>query len=267
MRKRVLGTLLGALLLVATAPRASAATVDFTGTVALDDCSGSVVRTPTATDSDPALVLSNGHCYEGGFPTPGQVLVNRSSSRTFTLLSPSGQNKATLHATKLAYATMTDTDVALYQLSTTYDQIKKNYGISALTIASTHPTAGTSVRVVSGYWKKIYSCDIDGFVYRLKERDWTWKDSIRYTSACDTPGGASGSPIVDANTGQLIGVNNTGNDNGEQCTLNNPCEVDQNGNVTVHKGTNYGQQTYLLDGCVTGSTVNLNLSGCALPKP
>jgi V8-like Glu-specific endopeptidase len=270
MRKRLLGTLLGALLATATAaaPTATAApaAVDFSGTVALSDCSGSLVRLAGAPTSGAALVLTNGHCYEGGFLNPGQVLVNRSSSRSFTLLSPTGGNLATLRATKVAYATMTDTDITLYQLSTTYDAIKSRYNISPLEISATHPTAGAAIKVVSGYWKKIYSCDIDGFVYRLKESNWTWKDSIRYTSTCDTIGGTSGSPIEDA-SGKLIGINNTGNEDGERCTLDNPCEVDQNGNVTVHQGTNYGEETYLLAGCMTGSTVDLTKSGCALPKP
>ncbi|AHH96217.1 S1 family peptidase [Kutzneria albida] len=271
MSPRVIGTLLGAVLgltmLAAPVAQAAPAAVDFSGTVALNNCSGSLVRLASANPSDPALVLSNGHCYEGGFPAAGEVITNRSSSRTFTLLSGSGGRLATLRATKLLYATMTDTDVSLYQLSTTYGQIQQQYGIRALEISPTHPTAGTAIKVVSGYWKRIYSCDIDGFVYRLKEADWTSKDSIRYTRSCNTIGGTSGSPIVDAATGKLIGINNTGNENGERCTENNPCEVDENGNVTVRQGINYGQQTYLLAACMTGSKVDLSLPGCVLPKP
>ncbi|MFC3898738.1 hypothetical protein ACFOWZ_45345 [Lentzea rhizosphaerae] len=32
------------------------------------------------------------------------------------------------------------------------------------------------------------------------------------------------------------GVHSTGNDSGEQCTANNPCEVAADGTVTVRKG-------------------------------
>ena len=64
--------------------------VDFAGTVALSNCSGSVVRTAKSADTDPALVLSNGHCLETGFPGAGEVIVNKSSSRSFTLLNSSG---------------------------------------------------------------------------------------------------------------------------------------------------------------------------------
>ncbi|CAL2069061.1 trypsin-like peptidase domain-containing protein [Streptomyces sp. TR1341] len=252
------------------APKAKspAVTVNFAGTVSLSDCSGSVIRFPNSADSDPALVLSNGHCLETGFPDPGEVITGQSSSRTFGLLNASGSKIATLRANQVVYSTMTDTDVTIYRLTTTYAQIKSSYGISPLTLSDTHPTAGTAIKVVSGYWKKTYSCNIDGFVNQLKEGDWTWKDSIRYTSSCDTIGGTSGSPVIDTSTGKVVAVNNTGNEDGERCTVNNPCEVDANGNVTVHEGTNYAEETYGIPACfTTGNTLNLSAAGCTLPKP
>lgn len=247
----------------AKAPKA----VTFAGTVALSNCSGSVVRTPGSADTDPALVLSNGHCLESGFPGAGEVIVDKPSSRSFTLLTASG-GSGTVRASKVAYATMTDTDISLYQLTSTYAQIQSAYGIKALPLSDSHPTQGSAINVVSGYWKKIYSCNIDGFAYRLKEGDWTWKDSVRYTSACNTIGGTSGSPVVDPASGKVVAVNNTGNEDGGRCTLNNPCEVDENGTVTVRQGINYAQETYGITKCVTtGNKIDLNLAGCALPKP
>ncbi|MER5195043.1 S1 family peptidase [Streptomyces sp. NPDC002755] len=242
--------------------------VNLAGTVALSNCSGSVVRFPNSLDTDPALVLSNGHCLSTGFPEPGEVLVNQASSRTFGLLNSAGTRVATLRASKLAYGTMTDTDVSIYQLTSTYATIKNSYGISALTVQDTHPTAGTAITVASGYWKTLYNCNIDGFVYRLKEGDWTWKDSVRYTSACQTIGGTSGSPVIDQSTGKVVAVNNTGNEDGARCTENNPCEVDASGNVTVRQGINYAQETYLIPACfTTGNQLNLSATACTLPKP
>jgi hypothetical protein len=163
---------------------------------------------------------------------------------------------------------MTDTDVSLYELGTTYAQIRQRYGIAALEIAAGHPTTGAAIKVVSGYWKRIYSCNIDGFAYRLKEGDWTWKDSVRYTSACNTIGGTSGSPVIDTASGKVAAVNNTGNEDGQQCTLNNPCEVDENGRITVRRGINYAQQTYGITKCFgLGNKLDLGLPGCELPKP
>ncbi|POX49986.1 serine protease [Streptomyces sp. Ru72] len=242
--------------------------VDFAGTVSLSNCSGSVIRFPNSADSDPALVLTNGHCLETGFPEPGEVITGQSSSRSFGLLNASGSRIATLRANQVVYSTMTDTDVTIYRLTTTYAQIKSSYGISPLTVADTHPVAGTAIKVVSGYWKRIYSCNIDGFVYRLKEGGWTWKDSVRYTSACNTIGGTSGSPVIDNATGKVVAVNNTGNEDGERCTENNPCEVDASGNVTVRQGINYAEETYQIPACFgAGNKLNLSASGCVLPKP
>ncbi|MFC9326719.1 serine protease [Kitasatospora sp. NPDC057015] len=252
----------------APAPAAPAVTVSFAGTVALSNCSGSLVRLPGSAAGDPALVLSNGHCLESGMPGPGEVVVNQASSRTFSLLSASGAKLGTLRASKVVYGTMTDTDVSLYQLNTTYSAIQSRYGIAPLTIAATHPAQGTSIKVVSGYWKKIYSCSVDGFVYRLKEGEWTFKDSVRYTSSCNTIGGTSGSPVVNAATGEVVAVNNTGNEDGESCTVNNPCEVDQNGTVTVHQGINYAQETYGIPACfAAGNRLDLTRAGCTLPRP
>ena len=242
--------------------------VNFAGTVSLSNCSGSVIRMPDSEDDDPALVLTNGHCLETGFPAAGEVIVDRASTRSFGLLNSAGTRVGTLRASKIAYATMTDTDAAIYQLTRTYGQIRSTYGINALTLNDTHPVAGTAISVVSGYWKRIYNCSIDGFVYRLKEGGWTWKDSVRYTSACQTIGGTSGSPVIDNATGKVVAVNNTGNEDGQSCTVNNPCEVDASGNITVRQGINYAQQTYQIPACFgIDNKLDLGATGCVLPKP
>lgn len=241
---------------------------DFAGTVALSNCSGALVRVPQSQPTDPALVLSNGHCIETGMPGPDEVLVDQPSSRGFTLLDADASDVTTLRATKLSYGTMTDTDVSLYQLDATYEEIESAHGITPLDVSAEHPAAGTAITVVSGYWKRTYGCSIDAFVHELHEADWVMKDSIRYTPECETIGGTSGSPIVDDATGEVIGVNNTGNTNGGECTMNNPCEVDENGEVTVREGINYGQQTYLIPGCIAaGNEVDLSLPECELPTP
>ncbi|MCX5203021.1 serine protease [Streptomyces sp. NBC_00237] len=243
--------------------------VDFAGTVALSNCSGSVVRMPQSRSSDPALILSNGHCItEQDMPGAGEVVVDLPSKRTFSLLNAKAEKAGTLTASKLAYATMTDTDISLYQLTETYAQIQQKYGIKALELNTEHPRKGRDITVVSGYWKKTYGCKIDGFVYRLKEDVWTWKDSVRYTPECETIGGTSGSPVIDNRTGKVVAVNNTGNNDGESCTMNNPCEVDKHGRVTVRHNINYAQQTYGIARCIArNSQVDLDRWGCRLPEP
>lgn len=251
----------------APAPAAKAAP-DFEGTVALSNCSGSVVKMPESQPGDPALVLSNGHCLEEGMPDPGQVLTDQPSSRSFTLLKADGGDAGTVKATKIAYATMTDTDVSLYEVGSTYEEIESEFGVKALDVEAAHPTQGNAITVVSGYWKETYGCAIDGFAYQLKEAGWTMKDSLRYTADCKTKGGTSGSPVIDDASGKVVGVNNTMNESGEECTMNNPCEVDENGETTVREGIGYGQQTYIIAPCVgAGNQIDLSREGCTLPKP
>ncbi|MGQ4513408.1 trypsin-like peptidase domain-containing protein [Streptomyces sp. DW26H14] len=246
------------------APRATS----FAGTVALSNCSGSLVRMPNSQAGDPALVMTNGHCIETGFPSAGQVITGQSSTRTFTLLNASAGSAGTLKANEVVYSTMTDTDVTLYRLTQTYAQIQQSTGIAPLTLSATHPVRGHAISVVSGYWKETYNCSVDGFAYRLKEDQWTWKDSVRYTPECQVIGGTSGSPVIDTTTGQITAVNNTTNENGERCTLDNPCEVDEQGTVTIHEGTGYAEETYGIPACfTTGNKLDLAAAGCALPKP
>ncbi|MDQ1739053.1 MAG: hypothetical protein QOE53_705, partial [Pseudonocardiales bacterium] len=240
-------------------------------TIALNNCSASLVRFPTSVSTDRAMMLTNGHCYEGGFLAAGQVLVNRASSRTGKLLDASGRSVASLRADLLLYATMTGTDVSLYRLTKTFAQLRSTTGLNALTIASSHPVDGHAVSIPSGYWKTTYSCAINGFVGTLREGDWTWHDSIRYRypdSGCVTIGGTSGSPIVDNTSLQIAGVNNTSNEQGQACTLDNPCEVNPDGSLTYTQGQNYGQETYWFTTCLTSTrTIDLNKTGCLLTKP
>src|SRR5262249_13983460 len=146
---------------------------------------------PTSVNTDRAMMLTNGHCYEGGFLAAGQVLTNRTSTRRGTLLSSSGASLATLTADRLMYATMTGTDVALYRLTSTFSAILSATGVTARTIASTHPVASDTF-VPSGYFGRVYNCDIARFVPTLREGDWTWHDSIGFNTACATIHGTSG---------------------------------------------------------------------------
>ena len=249
--------------------RVAAPGADFTGIAALSNCSASLVRYAESLSTDKALVLTNGHCYEGGMPSPGQVIVNRASTRSITLLRPSSSNAGTVRASRVLYSTMTKTDMTLYEVNETYASILSRLNVTPLALAKQGPANGAGMAVVSGYWKRIYTCSVQATIPELREAGWVMKSSIKYQQpGCETIGGTSGSPIVSTTTGEVIGVNNTGNEDGERCTLNNPCEVDAAGNITVDQGAAYGQQTWWLYTCLTASrTLDLNKSGCQLAKP
>lgn len=239
---------------------------DFEGIVALSNCSGSLIQFEGANDANQGLILTNGHCLDSGFSNPGQFKYKQPSSRTFTLLKSDASNAGRVTAVEMVYSTMTGTDIAIYKLRETYAEIKARFGIRPMTLSSQHPTLDTSMEVISGYWKRGYTCAVEAFIPQLKEAGWIMTDSIRYSRpGCETIGGTSGSPIVQAGTKTVIGINNTGNEDGQRCTMNNPCEVDENGNVTYTQGYSYGQQTYQVYSCLTATNeIDLSVSGCQL---
>ncbi|WP_457032553.1 putative Ig domain-containing protein [Kitasatospora sp. P5_F3] len=255
------------LLTSAVSPAQAVQAGDLTSTIALSNCSASLVRYPTSVDADRAMMLTNGHCLPT-MPNAGQVIQNTTASRSGTLLNAAGSSLGTVNADKVLYATMTGTDVALYQLTDTFASITTKFGATALTISDTHPVDGSSMFIPSGYWKQTWNCSVNGFVDTLREDQWTWRDSLRYSAGCNTTHGTSGSPIVDATSKRVVGINNTGNDDGAMCTMNNPCEVAADGTTTVTKGQSYGQETYWFTTCLgTNRAIDLSVSGCLLTKP
>lgn len=241
---------------------------DFEGIVKLSNCSGSLIIFNGMPMTAKAVVMTNGHCIQkpGGYLNPGEVWINRSINRDMKIYD--GKMKLfPIKATKILYATMTDTDVAYYELDQTYNEILNSTKVNPFVLDSVRPSLAQPIEIISGYWDRGYSCEIDNFIFKMKEGQWTWTDSIRYTAGCDTIGGTSGSPIIAKGEKRVIGINNTSNEKGERCSINNPCEVSENGDVFSQQGIRYGQQTYPIYSCLTPDfKINLKTPGCELPK-
>ncbi len=80
-------------------------------------------------------------------------------------------------------------------------------------------------------------------------------------------GGTSGSPIVLKGSRIVLGVNNTINQNGQSCTMNNPCEVDESGNISARQGVGYAQQSYWFYTCLDAEkNLDLAIPGCLLQR-
>jgi V8-like Glu-specific endopeptidase len=244
----------------------SALQYDFEGIVKLSNCSGSLIRFAGQPTSSNAYVLTNGHCLGRPFLKPGEAVKNKKVRRRMKIADKNMKFR-NVTAKLLVYGTMTGTDSAIYELNETYDQIAK-MGIEPFDFDSTRPAIGVDIEIVSGYWERGYSCYIDGFVFNLREAGWDFFDSVRYSDkGCEVIGGTSGSPIIQKGTRVVVAINNTGNMNGRECTMNNPCEVDQDGNITVLKDRGYGQQTYNFYTCLTPDfRIDTSLPGCELTK-
>lgn len=251
----------------ASLPGQHPASPDFTSMVALSNCSGAIVRWTTSQPSDTALMLTNGHCTK--FFGAKEVIVNEPFVRDVDLLNADGSDKATIQTTTLLYGTMYKTDVSLYALGLTYQQLQDQYNEPAITIGAAKASPKQQpIAVISGYWKLEYDCSLNGFAYRLLENGWTWNNSLRYSDdGCHVIGGTSGSPVLAASR-IMIGINNTINEDGERCTLDNPCEKNRKGKITVHLNRGYGQEVWVFYTCLASDrTLDLSMKGCMLPSP
>lgn len=250
-------------LVVSSFSMSANAATEFEGIAKLSGCSGSLVIFKNQSMSDPAMIMTNDHCvYDQPY---NEFMLNRPYQARIRLYNKEKQfvNKV-FETTRIIYAVQTDTDLALLELADTYENIYKNYGVMPLVLEDARANLGDSTLVITGYFGQALSCKIDGYVHQLVESSWTWRDSYRY-SGCNPDHGTSGSPIVLEGTRKVVGINNTGNDDGEKCTLNNPCEIDERGNITVHQGISYGQRIDLLYTCLDArSHIDLKVPGCKM---
>jgi Trypsin-like peptidase domain len=247
---------------------------------------------------DPALILTNGHCYQAsdkarfGWATATaaaakverQVIVDHPDNRPITLLRRNGSARVTLRTSRVLYSTSFKTDVGLYRLRRSYAQIKRRYGIPALTLSTRPPRGDSHVLIPSGFSKKVYSCTLNGFAYRLFNDTFDWRHSPRLgrSRTCRTIHGTSGSPVINPRTRVVLGVNNAINlpppacasgslcsrsDRALDCSIS-LCERTAGGRVSLHPHRRYGQQTWWLSTCVGADrALDLDRSGCLLPKP
>jgi hypothetical protein len=237
------------------------------GTVELPGCMASVVRTPGAHRQSKALLLTNGHCIEGARPAAGSALVNQPAHRPVEIEDSEGYPKVTATANRLVYATMTGTDIALYRLDKTYGQLAAE-GAKVFQLTTKPVRAGDHVDVLSGAYRQ--PCTVQAVVPHLREGGYQLDNSIRYaaTDNCYLGPGYSGSAMIAPDGNTVVGVHNTTNLAGEQCTDGNPCEVAADGTVSSVKGRSYGQQLNTIPGCLTvDSHLTLTRPGCTLTRP
>jgi V8-like Glu-specific endopeptidase len=244
-------------------------------------CSASLVTLKGRAKTEKGLILTSGHCVRRGqatihgrtmVPAPGEVLVRIKEERTFALdTGNAAAPRACVNADELVYATLTQLDVAIYQLTETYEEIEQRTGASAFTIAAdAQIPAGLAVRLPSAFHQNNYPCSTDRTIPKLKEGMWTWGPVLRLTKACDAPPGGSGSPVIREDTNEVIGVFGTVYDaDGPACDIMNPCEIDENGAASVaDKGQPYAHFVHGLYACLDArGNIDLGVAGCMLPKP
>ena len=236
---------------------------DFSGIAALPGCSGSIVSFGQA-DTAKAILMTNGHCV-GLMDSEADAVFYRkpysSRARAFVNL----ESTVSVTVTSLIYGIMQPHDIAFLELAETYKQLADK-GVKSRKLSPVQAPVGEHIVLASGYFERATDCKILDVVYRLREDKWTNEDVIKYRE-CNAMHGTSGSPLISVATDEIIGINMTGNDSGEECTFNNPCEVDHAGNIKVDMGAGYGDQVKKVLGCLDASkNFDLSVPGCELPK-
>jgi hypothetical protein len=239
----------------------------FEGIVKLSNCSGSLVAFKGMPKKKKALVMTNGHCVSP-MARFGAVTVNHPATRSLSVFD-SNMKLHPLMTSKIVYSTMTFTDVTFYETTMTYQQIEDQYKVEALVIDDVITGPGQQLDIPSGYWEISTSCAVEAIVPLLKEGEWYWKESIRYSEECKTKGGYSGSPVIARHTKTVIGIHNTGNNGLLDCSDNNPCEIGANGQVTYRElNRRYGQQVHQVYTCLTPDfEIDIKIPGCELAQP
>lgn len=215
-----------------------------------------------------AVILTNGHCVSSSL-VARQAMINIPSTKTFSIFLESGAGLA-VTATRLLYATLMDTDIALFELKESNAELEAK-GLEAFPFYTAQAPLGNAVRVTSGYWKETQECLLERRVHKLLEGFGTdisnpsvATAAIALSKDCKIRGGYSGTPVVDVNTNSIIAIAFTGAEGSSACAEQSPCEEDASGNRVYRKGTSYVARVDQLGDCIVGGEFNMALPSCTL---
>ncbi|MBS1959128.1 MAG: trypsin-like peptidase domain-containing protein [Bdellovibrionales bacterium] len=233
------------------------------GIAKLPGCSGALI-TLTNDPNAKALILTNGHCTNSSMHSGTYISDTPVADVRSAAIYTSKGTTVSARLLKVVYATLTKTDISIYETDTSYAELAAK-DAHPFQLAQKSSVAGDALTLISGYWAQEQSCSIAAVIPELREEpNLDTFNAYRYTTCKSTPGW-SGTPMIAKNTRTIIGINNTHYSGGTPCSEDNPCEVDSTGRISVGpNGTSYGQQTALIWSCVVNGRFNVNNTGCAL---
>lgn len=191
---------------------------ELNGMTHVENCSGTFVSLGRK-DSSRALILSAGHCpsyptfYKQGVAEGGTDYSKEPPAKSFP---PGSTLEAPLNypIRQLYYATMTTSDISLYELASSIEKLK-NQKLKILELADYLPKPGKSYSITSGYWKETQTCEVESILadndsersaVGFEVETYPFRNSILFKAPCFARGGWSGSPIYDAETNLVYGV-------------------------------------------------------------
>jgi hypothetical protein len=253
----------------------------YTGVASLSSyvagCTAFFVDTrPAAADTAPAYVVTSGHCVAN--LADNTVIVDQPLAAwvAFNFFYDTEKRQVQLNASKIAYATMKGTDLAIVEMKATYGQLIAA-GVRPLALSNSQHSAGERILAVGAptehmppfeKFLRLGACTL-GARADLIEFNWHWWGFYR-NDCPDIYGGSSGSPVLAASTGDVIGVLNTGTGDSYykggsfDCYLGRPCELTPTGYKVVEE-TNYAAPVAGLADCFTaGGILDIHREGCPL---
>ncbi|RYZ97182.1 MAG: serine protease [Proteobacteria bacterium] len=237
MRWLPLATLTG---ILAALPAFSAPGFPFVSVSSGISCSGVLAKAPGAKTSDPALILTNGHCLDfrpvhGGndhLPAPGVRYHNLRQENLLQGIGISVQaysGRESLSPSQVVFASMDEADVAIIELNETYAAVAERLRIEPIPLSFALPIPGTKISVMAGYYNRIISCPL-GEAVRTQEGPYRWPHSVRLGTTCEIYPGVSGSPVISDATGEAFALANTHYSASDTlCSIHNPCEMGEGG--------------------------------------
>lgn len=229
-------------------------------------CSGALVRLGRGPDQ-PAILLTNGHCARAKMIDPDDALVNAPYERGPISIYVGTETPVEVAATRILYATMTGTDLALIELRSTYRDLEAK-GARVYEVAEDDAKVESSVQIISGYWKEKQLCAVSHVVESLSEDAWTFKNAMALREPCPVQGGWSGTPLLDSTNSAIVGLISKSNATGGLCTLDNPCEVLKGGERLAFHGRTYATRVSPVLDCLTrDGDLDLGRRSCKLQKP
>lgn len=206
-------------------------------------CTLVLIDAARGVDTGPAYALTNGHCLgiDGNETFTDQPLEGVTAVFDYFADTP---ERLTIPVTRVAWASMKGTDVAILELDTTAGDLGgAGYRLWPIGGPASPDEASRDVVMVGApvgvplvdipeheRFLRLGTCSMDTEPVRLNERLWLW-DALRTDCPEVLPGNA-GSPLIDIATASLGGLVNTTTYKGEAgapCWLGRPCEVTEDG--------------------------------------
>jgi uncharacterized protein (TIGR03437 family) len=186
--------------------------------------------------ASPVYALTNGHCVLGvsGNEVATNVRVPPTATFTTHYFVDTPTRRQTIPLKAIPYATLKGLDLAVIELDTTWAALDARP--LRLSEAAAQPgdavfTVGAPVNGVPAEdaWLRRSNCTVDA-IAQLAEGPWKFHDALRLFCGA-VYGGASGSPVFNARSGEVTAIINTGTQgqiysSGDiPCYINSPCEL------------------------------------------